>query len=473
MVTIADKLLTALSALPHAVGVVRIHDRRPRFAGGGTAPVGTLSLAQGLNDVWVVLAAALVLFMEGGFALLEAGLVRPGHGASVIMKVWMDLSAGSVAYWLLGFGLMFGADRLGLIGVGPLASVGRPPLLPPNLSPYAFWLFEAAFAVAAVSIVSGAVAERVRPRAYLLFVLFMCGVIYPVAGHWVWGGGWLQRLGMRDFAGSGVVHALGGWAALAAALVLGARSGRWQGHVRTSPSNLGLAAAGTFILWFGWFGFNAGSTLSATSPLLARVALNTQLAAATGGVLGYLWPLLVRERCDGAAALNGALGGLVAITAGCAYVGPEAALLIGAVGGWLAAVAPSWLERWHVDDPVGAVAVHGFGGSWGVLAVGLFAQQGGLFSGGGPQLLGIQALGLLALGAWGFGASWLVFRTLAATVGVRASVAEEAAGLDLAWGVWPGIDPQAGPAEADEVLPQAHGRGLAQAVQGVPMAQPD
>jgi Amt family ammonium transporter len=392
------------------------------------------SLAEGLNNVWVVLAAALVLFMEGGFGLLEAGFVQAKNMGSIVLKVWMDLTAGSLAFWLLGFGLMYGADRLGVVGGGPLLGM-RPAALPGDLSPYAFWLFQVGFAVAAVSIVSGAVAERMRPRAYLLFILVMCGLIYPLSGHWVWGGGWLGRLGMRDFAGSGVVHAVGGWAALAAALVLGSRRGRWAGEVPAAPASLTLAAAGCFLLWFGWFGFNAGSTLSATDPHLALVAVNTQLAAAAGGLSALLVPLLRSERWDLSMAMNGGLAGLVAITAGCAYVTPAAAVLIGAVAGVLVHAAFALVERWRVDDPVGAVAVHGFNGAWGVLAVGLFATQGGLLTGGGVHLLAVQALGLAAVSLWGFGATWLCFKVLEATVGVRVGAEEEALGLDAAWRV--------------------------------------
>ncbi len=395
-------------------------------------------LAEGLNNVWVVLAAALVIFMEGGFGLLEAGFVQAKNMGSIILKVWMDLTAGSLAYWVLGFGLMYGADRLGLVGGSAFALHGLVPGLPKELSLYAFWLFQAAFAIAAVSIVSGAVAERMRPRAYLIFVLVMAGVIYPISGHWVWGQGWLERLGMRDFAGSGVVHAVGGWAALAGALVLGSRRGRWTGGVSTTPASLTLAAAGCFILWFGWFGFNAGSTLSATDPNLALVAVNTQLAAAAGGLVGFLWPLLRSERCDAPMAMNGGLAGLVAITAGCAYVSPTSAVLIGALAGVVVTVAFPLVERLRVDDPVGAVAVHGFNGVWGVLAVGLFATRGGLLSGGGLHLLGVQALGVTVLSLWGFGATWVAFRVLDATLGLRVSPEEEAMGLDAAWRVHSG-----------------------------------
>ena len=400
-----------------------------------------MPLAEGLNNVWVVLAAALVMFMEGGFGLLEAGFVQAKNMGSIILKVWMDLTAGSLAYWLVGFGLMYGADRLGLFGHTGFMVHGLIPRLPPDLSPYAFWLFQAAFAIATVSIVSGAVAERMRPRAYLILVLVMCGVIYPISGHWVWGGGWLGHLGMRDFAGSGVVHAVGGWSALAAALVLGSRRGRWTGSVSTKPASLTLAAAGCFILWFGWFGFNAGSTLSATAPNLALVAINTQLAAAAGGLVGFVWPLLRSERCDAPMAMNGGLAGLVAITAGCAYVSPASAVLIGALAGVVVNLAFPLIERLRVDDPVGAIAVHGFNGVWGVLAVGLFATDGGLFHGGGLHLLGVQALGVVVLSLWGFGATWVTFKVLAATVGIRVSAEDEAIGLDAAWRVHSGYGP--------------------------------
>lgn len=398
-----------------------------------------MDLTTALNNVWVVLAAALVLFMEGGFALLEAGFLQTKNMVSIILKVWMDLTAGGLAYWLVGFALMYGADRFGLFGAAHPVSIFNAPVMPHNLSPYAFWLFEVAFAVAAVSIVSGAIAERMRPLSYLVFVLFMCALIYPISGHWVWGGGWLQHLGMRDFAGSGVVHTVGGFAALAGALVLGSRRGRWTGRVSAVPASLPLAAVGSFILWFGWFGFNAGSTLSATSPLVALVAVNTQLAAAAGGTVGFLLPALMERRFDVGTALNGGLAGLVAITAGCAYVSPGAAVAIGAIAGVVVTYAFNLVQRMRIDDPVGAVAVHGAGGVWGVLAVGLFARSGGLLYGGGMHLLAVQALGVLVLAAWGFGATYAVFRGLGATIGVRVSPEDEAMGLDAAWQVHGGF----------------------------------
>ncbi len=397
------------------------------------------ALTTAINNVWVVLAAALVLFMEGGFALLEAGFLQTKNMVSIILKVWMDLTAGGLAYWLFGFGLMYGANRLGLFGLPHFATIFAAPMLPPHLSVYAFWLFEVAFAIAAVSIVSGAVAERIRPMAYLIFVLVMCGLIYPISGHWVWGGGWLGQLGMKDFAGSGVVHTVGGFAALGGALVVGSRRGRWSGQVSETPASLPLAAVGSFILWFGWFGFNAGSTLSATSSLIGIVAVNTQLAAAAGGTVGFILPALLHKRYDVGTALNGGLAGLVAITAGCAYVAPWAAVVIGSIAGIVVTYAFTLVQRIRVDDPVGAVAVHGAGGVWGVLAVGLFARQGGLLYGAGMHLLAVQALGVVALACWGFGASYLVFRVLAATIGVRVKPEEEEMGLDAAWQVHGGF----------------------------------
>ena len=393
-------------------------------------------LAEGINTVWVLLAAAMVFFMEAGFAFLEAGFVRSKNSLNIVMKVFSDATFGTLAYWALGFGLMFGLDKAGIIGTSGFALEGPFAYLGLHIPVYAYWFFQAAFAMAAASIVSGAVAERMKFKPYLIFTVVMTAVIYPISGHWIWGsGGWLNKLGMLDFAGSAQVHAVGGFAALAAVLVLGPRLGRYNedGSINVMPAhNLQLAFLGTFILWFGWFGFNPGSSLSGLDLNIARIALNTNLAAAAGGAMATLFTSFRYGKADPSMAMNGALAGLVGITGGCAYVAPAAAVLIGLVSGVLVVLAVSLLDRLHVDDPVGAIAVHGANGVWGIVAIGLFAEQGGLFYGGGAHLLGIEVLGVLSAAAWSFGATFVVFQVLKHTVGIRVSRREELEGMDLA-----------------------------------------
>jgi len=397
--------------------------------------MGLAQLAEGINTVWVLLAAALVFFMEAGFAFLEAGFVRSKNSLNIVMKVFSDATFGTLAYWAIGFGLMFGLDRSGLFGTSGFFLQGPFKYLGLDIPAYAYWFFQAAFAMAAASIVSGALAERVKFKSYLVFTVIMTAVIYPISGHWIWGhGGWLNNLGMLDFAGSAQVHAVGGFAALAGILVLGPRLGRYNedGSVNVMPAhNLQLAFLGTFILWFGWFGFNPGSSLSGLDLNIARIALNTNLAAAAGGAMATVFTALRYGKADPSMAMNGALAGLVAVTGGCAYVAPASAVLIGLVAGVLVVLVVSLLDRLHLDDPVGAVAVHGANGLWGIVAIGLFAENGGLFYGGGVHLLGVEVLGVLCAAAWSFGASYLVFQALKHTLGLRVSRQEELEGLDL------------------------------------------
>ena len=301
---------------------------------------------------------------------------------------------------------------------------------------YAFWLFQAAFAIAMATIISGAVAERMKFSPYLVFSLIATVFIYPLAGHWVWSpDGWLNKIGMLDFAGSAVVHSLGGWGALAAALVLGPRSGKYNrdGSMNVMPGhNLPLAALGAFILWFGWFGFNPGSTLSGLDLNIARIAINTNLAAAAGGTAAALFTLFRYGKADPSMGINGSLGGLVAITAGCAYVEPISSLIIGAIAGMLIVIAVPFFDRMKADDPVGAIAVHGVCGTFGTLAVGIFAEKGGFLYGGGFHLLSVQALGVLAISLWGFATTYALFYAMKKTVGIRVTLDEETEGLDLA-----------------------------------------
>lgn len=403
------------------------------------------TLSQGLDTIWVVLTAAMILLMEGGFALLEAGFVRQKNAVSIIMKVFVDITFGALVFYFIGFAFMYGKDAGGFIGTTGFMLQGDLSHISLNISNDTYWLFQAAFVIAVISIVSGAVAERIHFRAYILFTVAMTGLIYPLAGHWVWSvGGWLGSLGMIDFAGSAVIHALGGFSALAAAMFIGPRIGRFSPDGKVNivpPSNLPLASVGAFILWFGWFGFNAGSTLSATNGSIGHIAMTTMLAAAAGGAACILFTMLRYKKADPPMVINGSLAGLVGITAGNAFVSDGAAILIGAASGVVMVLATEFLESKQIDDPVGAFAVHGVSGSIGTLAVGLFAKPeltegigkgyAGLFYGGGWSLLGVQALGLAVVSVWGFaltvGFLWLIKRITP----VRVSKDEELVGLDV------------------------------------------
>ncbi|WP_410511666.1 ammonium transporter [Paenibacillus sp. BR2-3] len=388
-----------------------------------------------LNTVWVVIAAAMVIFMEGGFSLLEAGFVRTKNAVNVTMKIFVDLTVGVLAFFLIGFGIMFGKDFAGIISFdfwGASQSLN----MDLNLPLSAYVLFQIGFAIAAISIISGAVAERMSFKAYILIAIFVAAVLYPVSGHWVWNAdGWLAQLGMKDFAGSAAIHALGGAAAFAFAKVLGPRRGRFNndGSVNVfAPSNIPLASAGTFILWFGWFGFNAGSTLNAADINLSVIALNTMLAAAAGGTSAMIYTMFRFGKADPSMTMNGALAGLVAITAGCAFVTSTSAILIGLVAGILVIWGTLAIDKLQVDDPVGAVAVHGVNGAFGTLAVGLFDQKEGLFTTGQFHLLGVQLLGVIVVMVWGFVMSYGAAKLIQKTVGLRVNDAEEEEGLDMA-----------------------------------------
>lgn len=394
------------------------------------------ALHSGLDTIWVVLTAAMILLMEGGFALLEAGFVRSKNSVNIIMKVFADITIGTLCYFLLGFGLMYGSDLFGIAGSNGFMLNGDLSHLKLSISTDTFWLFQGAFVIAVISIVSGAVAERVNFRAYLLYVVLMTALIYPIAGHWAWGGGWLGKLGFQDFAGSAVIHALGGFSALAAAILIGPRKGKFMPNDTSSialPSNLPLASVGAFLLWFGWFGFNAGSTLTATDVRIGHIAIVTMLSAAAGGAATLIYTLFRYGRSDAPSVINGSLAGLVGITAGCAFVSDRAAILIGIVSGLFMMAATNWLEAKRIDDPVGAFPVHAVSGIWGTIAVGLFASDGGLLTGGGWHLLGIQLLGLTVLCIWGFVLTWFALKLINKWVPVRSTDEEEEVGLDVSY----------------------------------------
>ncbi|MHB8155873.1 MAG: ammonium transporter [Desulfocucumaceae bacterium] len=397
--------------------------------------MGISELAGGIDTVWVLLCAALVFLMEGGFAFLEAGFIRAKNSLNIVMKVFTDCTLGMLGYWAVGFAIMFGLDRAGLFGTSGFFLGGGMDHVSLRIPIYAYFIFQAAFAMAVASIISGAVAERMKFSTYMIFTLLVTGLIYPISGHWVWGvDGWLAKMGMLDFAGSAAVHAVGGWSALAAVLVLGPRLGKYDedGKVNVIPAhNMHLAFLGTFMLWFGWFGFNPGSALTGLDMNIARIAVTTNLAAAAGGTSGSIFTMLRWGKPDPSMAMNGALAGLVAVTAGCAYVTPGAAVIIGLVAGVLVVLAVGFFDRIKADDPVGAIAVHGVNGTWGTLAVGLFAEKGGLFYGGGLSMLSVQAIGVLSVSLWAFGTTFVAFVILKKLLGIRVTPEEESEGLDI------------------------------------------
>lgn len=394
------------------------------------------TLQNNINIVWTCVAAFLVFFMQAGFAMVESGFTRAKNTINIMMKNLMDFSIGTLAFFFIGFGLMFGATN-GLFGTTQFMLSGAD--VQGADWNWTFLIFQTVFAGTAATIVSGAMAERTKFAGYLAYSVFICAIIYPVFGSWAWGSlldgsGWLENLGFNDFAGSTVVHSIGGWLALAGAIVLGPRIGKYgpDGKARAIPGhNIAIAALGVFILWFGWFGFNPGSTTLGDGEI-GRVAVTTNLAAAAGAVLAMLTSWVIGKKPDGSMALNGALAGLVGITAGCYSVSPAGSIFIGAIAGILVVLSVIFIDNiLKVDDPVGAVSVHGVCGAWGTLAVGLFAVDGGLFYGGGLKLLGIQALGVVTAFAWAFGLGLLLFYGIKATVGLRVSEEEELRGLDI------------------------------------------
>lgn len=413
-------------------------------AGGTTKSVEDISSA--LDTVWVLVAAALVFFMQAGFFFLEGGLTRAKNVSNAMIKGTMDFCLGALVYWAIGFAFMFGADRAGFVGssgfflnaVNPAR--GHIPL-------YVFLLFQIAFAGAAATILAGGIAERFKFSAYIIATVCITGFIYPFVGHWIWAeGGWLARLGMIDFAGSTVVHTVGGACALVGAWMVGPRLGKYDpdGTSNAIPGHsIPMAALGTFILWLGWYGFNPGSTLQA-SPAIAHIAITTTLAASAGGTAAMFLTWTRYGKSDVSMTFNGALAGLVAITAGCASVSPASSVIIGLVGGILVVFSVEFIDRkLRVDDPVGAVSVHAVNGIWGTLAVGLLAQASfgeanglpavnGLLFGGGFKQLGLQALGSAAAAAWAAGTALVLFLVIKRFLGLRVSDGEQLMGLDLA-----------------------------------------
>jgi len=395
----------------------------------------TEEIQTNINVVWTCIAAFMVFFMQAGFAMVEAGFTRAKNAVNILMKNLMDFSVGTITFALVGFGLMFGKSN-GWFGTTLFGLGGMEPGSDWN---WTFLIFQTVFAATAATIVSGAMAERTKFVSYLVYSFFITLFIYPIFGSWAWGGlldggGWLEKKGFLDFAGSTVVHSVGGWLALAGAIILGPRKGKYGPDGKPKAilgHNIPLAALGVFILWFGWFGFNTGSTTTGNGSI-GYIAVTTNLSAAAGAIVAMVVSWLVLKKPDVSMALNGALAGLVSITAGCDAVSPLAAVIIGAVGGTIVVFAVIFIDTvLKIDDPVGAVSVHGLCGAWGTLSVGLFNLESGLFYGAGLMQLGVQALGVGAAFIWAFGLGLILFGAIRATVGLRVTDEEELKGLDI------------------------------------------
>lgn len=425
--------------IPAAIAALLITSK-PVYAQSADA-VGDLT--RGLNTVWVLITAFLVFWMQAGFALVEAGLTRAKNTTNILFKNLIDFVFATLAFWAIGYAFMFGSSAGGWIGTSGFLLAGGEDVA--GLPLLAFWFFQLVFAGTAATIVSGSMAERTQFKSYLVYSFFISAIIYPISGHWIWGGGWLSTLpfgaGFKDFAGSTVVHSVGGWLGLIGALALGPRIGKFtkDGKPRLIPGHsITLAVLGVFILWLGWFGFNPGSQLAAdgfNADIISLVAVNTNIAAATGGLVAMIigW-LFVTKKPDLSMTLNGVLAGLVAITAPCAFVTPVYSIVIGAVAGVIVVYGAILLEKLKIDDPVSAVPVHLMNGIWGTLAVGLFATENGvtgLIAGNSAQLLS-QTIGVLAVAAWCIITGIvLFFGILKGIVGLRVSKAEEMEGLDM------------------------------------------
>lgn len=402
-----------------------------------------------LDTVWVLVTAFLVFFMNAGFALVESGLCRAKNCVNILAKNYIVFAVSSIAFWTVGFALMFGNGNpfIGLTGFVPSLINGSSffsSLDWTSVPMAAKFFFQLVFAGTAATIVSGAVAERIKFGSFIVFAAALTAVIYPIAGHWIWGGGFLSTLStpFHDFAGSSVVHSIGGWAALTGAVILGPRLGKFDAHGKSQTirgHNMTNVTLGGLILWLGWFGFNPGSTMAVDARSIAHIALTTNLAAATGTLTALLASWYIQKKPDLSMIVNGTLGGLVAITAGCDAVSMVGAVTIGGIAGVLAVLSVFMFEKLRVDDPVGALSVHLMNGMWGTLAVGLFATTAGsvftgangLFYGGGTALLVTQVIGVAAVGVFVAIASSIVWFAIKAVIGLRVGAAEEREGLDV------------------------------------------
>jgi len=418
-----------------------------------TTEENVAELLSALDTTWLLVAGFLVFFMQAGFAMLTGGFVRSKNTANILMKNMIDACVGGIMFWAIGYGIAYGASdqATGLFGWGDFFFN--------TYEGFAGWFFQFAFAATAATIVAGCLAERLKFSAYLVYTVVISGFIYPVVVHWAWDvNGWMSAFnedpflasGYIDFAGSGVVHMVGGWAGVVGAALLGARLGKYGPgkQVNAIPGhNISIATLGMFILWFGWYGFNPGSTLALTgggAALAAKVAVNTTLAAAAGGVASVIYSKIMTSRYDPGLLINGILAGLVGITAPCATVDPWAAVIIGAVASFLMYLAVLALDAIRIDDPVGAFPVHGIAGLWGVIAVGLFSSESGLeqagysdpskyglLLGGGFEQLGAQLIGAASIIAWVVVTAFILFSAIKVTIGLRVPPEEEEKGLDL------------------------------------------
>ena len=411
-----------------------------------TDPVADLSLS--VDTVWMLLAAMLVFFMQPGFALCEAGFTRSKNTANILFKNFVDFMFGSILFWLLGFGFMFGSNGEGFIGMPHFGDIS---FYESDLPVEGFLVFQTVFCATAATIVSGAMAERTKFSMYCIYSLFISLIIYPISGHWTWGGGWLMNgdetsfmmttfgATFHDFAGSAIVHSVGGVLAFVGAIALGPRLGKYgkDGKSRAIPGhNLLTASLGVFILWFGWFGFNPGSQLAASGEVnrvaISHVFLTTNLAAAAGGIGTMFTSWIKYGKPSFSLTLNGVLAGLVAITAGCDLVSPLGAAIIGLVAGIILVFSIEFIDsKLHIDDPVGASSVHGVCGIFGTLATGLFALDGGAFYGGGWGFFGAQCIGILAIDLWAAAAGAVLFFGIKKAVGLRVDKRIEEEGLDI------------------------------------------
>lgn len=410
-----------------------------------------------LDTMWVLITAMLVFFMNLGFACVEAGFQQSKNCVNILSKNFVVFACSTVAFWFIGFGLMFG-DGNPLVGLQGLLMSGGADNSPATGDAYqgvysalnwtgvplgAKFFFQLVFAGTAATIVSGSVGGRIKYFSFILFSFLLVGLVYPITGHWIWGGGWLAKSGFWDFAGSTVVHSVGGWAALMGAIILGPRFGKFgpkPGQINAIPGhNISLAVIGCLVLWLGWFGFNPGSTMAADPRLISHICLTTNMAACTGLLSATFTSWFFLKKPDIGMSINGCLAGLVAITAPCAFVSVSSAAIIGLIGGFIVVPAVIFFDKVRVDDPVGATAVHLVNGIFGTLAVGLFAEDwvspnttgNGLFFGGGTTLLTAQLTGIVAVGAFTVIASGLCWLLLKYTVGIRVKLQEEIEGLDI------------------------------------------
>lgn len=392
-----------------------------------------------VNTIWVLLGAALVFFMQAGFAMVEAGFTRAKNSGNIIMKNLMDFALGTPVFWLLGFGLMFGGISPIIGNFDPMVRGDYSSILPSGVPLEAFLIFQTVFCATAATIVSGAMAERTKFVSYCIYSVVISAVIYPISGHWIWGGGWLSQMGFHDFAGSTAVHMVGGVCALIGAKILGPRIGKYDKDGKPKAilgHSLTLGALGVFILWFCWFGFNGCSTVAADSDeallSMSSIFVTTNMAAAVAAVTTMFITWIRYKKPDVSMTLNGALGGLVAITAGCDMVFPFGAAIIGIIAAFVIVFGIEFVDKiLKIDDPVGAVGVHGMCGAIGTILTGLFALDSGLLYGGGTHFFIVQIIGVLSVIAWVSVTITIVFIVIKNTVGLRVSEEEEIIGLDI------------------------------------------